>query len=154
MAHWLITEGLRTIPVEKLSKQVQRIKVLKKEVKDMTTDEWEKSKKLHDEAFGEGYIHPLPKKGDIGWGAGLVKDEKGQPIGLDWDKMELVTNRGKTRISLEKKKYTEKEQDIMRRTLPQLRELSKSWTKMKTGTKYEELRRVDREMIEKIEKLI
>ena len=124
IAYWLITEGLKTIPVEKLSTQAERIRQARDKAREIAKDQWEDMRRSHATAFGEGYVQPVPPKGKIGWGTGLVVDDEG-PIGFDWDTREIVTNEGRTRISFDRDDYTPREQKILKRAYPHLARMAK-----------------------------
>jgi Arc/MetJ-type ribon-helix-helix transcriptional regulator len=117
MAYWLITEGLKTIPIEKLSTQAERIRQARDEAREIAQDHWDRMRRSHAAAFGDEYVQPVPPKGKTGWGTGLVVDDEG-PIGFDWDTQEIVTDEGRTRISLDRDDYTPREQGILKRAHP------------------------------------
>lgn len=125
IAYWLITEGLKTVPVEKLSTQADRIRQAKDNAREITRDHWEEMRRSHTDAFGEDYVQPMPPRGKIGWGTGLVVDKEG-PIGFDWDTQEIVTDEGRTRISLDRDDYTPREQAILKRAYPHLIQIAKN----------------------------
>lgn len=124
IAYWLITEGLKTIPVEKLSTQAERIKQARDKAREIARDHWAEMRRSHAAAFGDDYVQPVPPKGEIGWGTGLVVDQEG-PIGFDWDTREIVTDEGRTRISLDRDDYTPREQAILERAYPHLGRMAK-----------------------------
>jgi Arc/MetJ-type ribon-helix-helix transcriptional regulator len=125
IAYWLITEGLKTIPVEKLSTQAERIRQARDEAREIARDHWEEMRRSHAAAFGEDFVQPVPQKGEIGWGTGLAVDEEG-PIGFDWDAREIVTDEGRTRISLDRSDYTLREKKILKRARPHLETMAKT----------------------------
>ena len=124
IAYWLITEGLKTIPVEKLSTQAERIRQARDKTRQIAQGHWAEMRRSHVAAFGGDYVQPVPPKGEIGWGTGLVVDEDG-PIGFDWDTQQIVTDEGRTRISLDRDDYTPREQAILRRAFPHLAGMAK-----------------------------
>lgn len=79
--------------------------------------------RLWNEAFGEGYIHPLPPKGKIGWGTGLHKTREGVALGFDWDKLQIVTDQGTMRLPSRKRTYTDRERRIMQIALRELKDM-------------------------------
>ncbi len=125
IAYWLITEGLKTIPVEKLSTQADRVRQARDKAGETARDHWEEMRRSHAAAFGEDYVQPVPAKGKTGWGTGLVVDDEG-PMGFDWDTREIVTDEGRTRISLDRDDYTLREQAMLRRACPHLTRMARS----------------------------
>jgi len=116
VVYWLVSEGLRTIPLEKLSSRLEEIKDLRGDAMREMRMGMNKARELFYEAFGEGYVHPLPGPGKTGWGTGLTTTATG-PMGFDWDKLQIVMHGGSLRLPKEKGPYSEEEKKIMRMAL-------------------------------------
>ncbi len=118
IVYWLVTEGLHTIPVEKLSSRARKIRQIKEDALKDTRKEMDKLRQAHTEAWGEGGREPVPGKRQIG--AGMISSDP--PLGIDYDRRLIVTNRGQTKIPLDKKHYTDPEKEMLRRLVTWIEE--------------------------------
>ncbi|MBM4401571.1 MAG: hypothetical protein FJ045_06440, partial [Crenarchaeota archaeon] len=88
----ILHQALQVIPIAKMAPKLQEIKKLREEATIELTDLGKQMRKHTVEAFGEEYVLKKPY-------VGVEGDSEGY-IGLDSEKMELVTNYGKTRVPL------------------------------------------------------
>jgi len=119
VTYWFISEGLRTIPLEKLSTRLEELRNLKSDAIGEMRRGMRDMRESYYEVFGEGYIHPSPESGKIGWGTGLITTPIGK-IGLDWDKIQIVMHGGRVRLPRENGSHSEEERKIMKAALPEL----------------------------------
>lgn len=118
IVYWLVAEGLRTMPLEKLSSRASKIREMRSRSLKESRKEWQELKKRHAEAWGEGGPEPVPGGRRIG--SGMISSDP--PIGIDYDRRLIVADRGKTKIPLDKDHYTDSERDMLRRLVAWIEE--------------------------------
>lgn len=136
--HWLVTQGLRTIPVGKLSPMIREMmdaKATAKKIKEMRRT-GNKDAQRGFQIYKQRWIQawgsrwgPKPAKepkNDREWfifthtSRGFLSGDDEVPIGIDRERRVLVSNRGKTEIPLNKDHYSEAEKDLIRKIIPDL----------------------------------
>lgn len=103
----IIHQGLQILPIAKMIPKLQEIKQLREEVKIELTDLGKQVKQGFDEAFGDDHVQ---EKSHL-----LIEKDNEGYIGFDSKKLELVINRGLTRVSLYKDTFTPQEKRLVER---------------------------------------
>jgi hypothetical protein len=100
----ILHQALQVLPISKMIPKLHEIQQLRKEVKIELTDLGKQVRQGGVDAFGEEYTQKHPY-------ATIEKDAKGF-LGFDYDLMEMVTNRGKTRIAYHKMTFQRKRRKL------------------------------------------
>ncbi len=119
---WLVAEGLRTIPIDRVSlrarqitdkkRTTQKIRELREKGCPDPDAWWQITHEREIQALG------WPAKRALG-GGGLFGDEE-VPLGIDYDNRLIIANAGKTKIPLNRDHYTKAEKELIQKAIKSL----------------------------------